>query len=121
MNKAETLKIMNLIAPIYYQRRYDTVEEERAQIQKTLAVMANLFEDQDYGLIEKATIRYMKSGEKFAPLPGQLITLAAEIRKAEWEERKRQADLLPEPKTEVVPCPEDIKRKMKDLFKMPTQ
>lgn len=110
---------MNLIAPIYYQRRYDTVEEEKMQIQKALAVMANLFEDQDYALIEKATIRYMKSSEKFAPLPGQLITLAAEIRRAEWEQKQREIQSLPEPEIKREPMPDDIRDKFDKLFRMP--
>lgn len=113
MNQTDTAKIMKLI-----QSQYKSYCRDPDEVKFTLGVMNKLFADWDYQQIEKALFRFMQQDQKgFPPVPGQLITLAAEIRREEWD--KQQREQLPEPKTECVPCPPEIMEKMKNLFKPP--
>jgi hypothetical protein len=102
------------------QSQYRGYCKDQDEVKFTLAVMDKLFAEWDYPLIEKALIRFMQNDSKgFPPVPGQLITLAAEIRREEWDKRQREIAQLPEPETERIQMPDDIREKMKSLFKMP--
>ena len=69
--------------------------------------------DEDFNYIQKGLLQYVKNDAKgFPPSVGQVITLASEIRRAEWDEMKRQQDLLPEPEIEKIPMPNDIREKI---------
>lgn len=85
----------------------------------TLGVMEKIFIDWEYQPIENALVRFMQNDSKgFAPVPGQLITLATEMRRAAWDKRQRELDALPEPKSEPIPMPDDIREKLEGLFKL---
>lgn len=115
MNQTETAKIMKLILS-QYRSHYKTQED----IQFALAVMEKLFADWDYHLIEKALFQFMQNDSKgFPPVPGQIITLAAEIRRAEWDQKQREIQSLPEPEIKREPMPDEIRDKLKNLFRMP--
>ena len=94
-------------------------EENEQDIKFALSVMGRLFAEWDYPWIEKALFRFMQTDSKgFPPNAGQLITLAKEIRRIEWDEKQRQIDLLPEPEAERIPMPDDIREKISGLFKL---
>lgn len=115
MDKTETAKIMKLIQSQY--RGYYNKDEK--ELRFALSVMERLFADWNYSLIEKALYRFMTNDEKgFPPVAGQLIHLAKEIRKQEWEGKQREADRLPEPKVERVEMPEEIKRKLSSMYEL---
>lgn len=102
---------MKLIQSIY--KAYYKNEEE---IKNALSVMSRLYEDWDYQLIEKATIKFIETDSKgFPPVPGQILTLAKEIRKSEWEQRKREQDALPEPEIKIAPMPEETKERLRKM------
>ena len=114
MDTEETAKIMKLI-----QSQYRSYYRDPNEIKFALGVMEKLFADWDYSLIEKGLFRFMQTDSKgFPPVAGQIITLAAEIRKSEWEQNKREQDALPEPAAERIPCPDDIREKMENLCKL---
>lgn len=102
------------------QSQYRGYYKDEQEVRFALSVMGNLFADWEYQLIEKATYRFLTTDAKgFPPVPGQLITLAAEIRRMEWEEKQRKTQSLPEPDVKGVGMPEEIREKIKDLFSMP--
>ena len=117
MNQTETAKIMKLI-----QSQYRNYCKEQDEVKFALSVMNKLFEPYQYQLIEKALIKFMQNDAKgFPPVPGQLITLANEIRKSEWEQKQREMQQLPEPKVNAVPMPDEIREKLeqyKSAFKL---
>lgn len=115
MNQTEVAKIMRIILS-QYRGHYKTQED----IQLAVGVMEKLFMDWEYSLIEKGLFRFMQSDSKgFPPVAGQLITLAAEIRREEYDKQKRELDMLPEPEIKREPMPDDIREKMQSLFKCP--
>ena len=115
MNQTDTAKIMKLI-----QSQYRGYCKDAEEARFSLAVMNKLFADWEYAQIEKALFRFMQNDSKgFPPVPGQLVTLATEIRKEEYEAKKREQDLLSEPKGERCPMPDEIRQKLDGLFKMP--
>ena len=78
-----------------------------------------MLEPYNYRDIEKAAIEFMRNGNAFPPNAGQLISLAKEIRRAEWEQKQRDIQALPEPECKREPCPPELMEKMQNLFKMP--
>lgn len=115
MNKTEVTAIMSAIKvayPSYY--------KNQAEIDDAINLWAEMLSEDDPAYIAKAAKQFIKVDAKgFPPSIGQIRTLAAEIRKSEYEERKRQQDALPEPKIERCPCPPEILEKMQALGKMP--
>lgn len=102
------------------QSQYRGYYKDEQEIRFALAIMEKLFAEWEYPLIEKATFRFLTTDTKgFPPVPGQIITLAAEIRRMEWEEKQRKTQSLPEPDVKGVGMPEEIREKIKDLFSMP--
>ena len=100
------------------QSQYRGYYKDQKEIQFALGVMEKLYAEWDYCLIEKALFQFMQNDAKgFPPVPGQIITLAAEIRRAEWDQKQREQ--LPEPKGERVPMPDEIREKMQNLFRVP--
>ena len=98
------------------QSQYRGYYKSDDEIRFALSVMNRLYEDLDYIYIEKALFHFMRNDNKgFPPVPGQLITLAAEIKHREYEERQKLLE-LPEPDHDKEPMPEDIKRKLKSLL-----
>jgi hypothetical protein len=100
-------------------RNYRNYYKDEQEIREAAAVMYKVLEPWDFQLIEKSLLQFMESASAFPPNAGQLISLAKEIRRTEWEEQKRRTDLLPEPELKREPCPPEIMAKMKNLFKMP--
>ena len=93
-----------------YYRNEDAVKE-------AVALWSNIMADENFDYIKKGLYKFVKSDSKgFPPVPGQIITIAAEIKKQEYERRKREQDLLPEPKTERAEMPAEIREKLKNLF-----
>lgn len=81
--------------------------------------MNKLFEDYKYTLIEKALLKFLKSDSKgFPPVAGQLITLADEIKRIEWDIKQQEQFNLPAPKTERQEMPEELREKMSKMFKL---
>lgn len=108
MNKTETAQIMKLI-----QSQYRSYYREENELRFALSVMEKLFAEWDYSLIEKGLFRFMTTDQKgFPPVAGQLITLAKEIRKEEWDARQKAMDRLPAPKVDRAEMPEDVRQKM---------
>jgi hypothetical protein len=102
------------------QSQYRAYYKSQDEIIFALRVMEKLFTDWEYNLIEKALFQFMQNDSKgFPPVPGQIITLAAEIRRAEWEQKQREIQSLPEPEIKREPMPDEIRDKLKNLFKMP--
>lgn len=94
-----------------YKGCYKSDEEARF----ALGVMTRLFAEWDYPWIEKALFQFMQTDSSFPPNAGQLITLAKEMRRAEWDRKQREMDLLPEPEKEFVPMPDDIREELESL------
>jgi len=79
-----------------------------------------MLSDDDSVYIAKAVKEFIKTDSKgFPPAIGQIRTLAADIRRAEWEKRQREIDALSEPEIKREPMPEEIREKLSVLFKMP--
>lgn len=113
MNKTETAKIMKII-----QSQYRGYYKDENELRFALGVMEKLFADWEYPLIEKATFEFLSKDSKgFPPVAGQLITIAAEIRKMEWEEKQRKLQSLIEPEIERVGMPDDVREAIKNIFK----
>lgn len=100
-------------------RNYRNYYKDEQEIREAAAVMYKVLEPWEFTLIEKALLKFMETDSAFPPNTGQLVTLAKEIRKSEWEERQRQIQSLPEPKIKRESCPPEIMEKMKNLFKPP--
>lgn len=100
-------------------RNYRNYYKDEQEIREAAAVMFKVLEPWDFTLTEKALLKFMETDSAFPPNAGQLITLAKEIRKSEYEQRQRELQSLPEPKVERVACPEEIMAKMKSIFKPP--
>lgn len=95
------------------QSQYRNYCKDQDEVKFALSVMNKLFEPYQYQLIEKALIKFMQNDAKgFPPVPGQLITLAAEIRKSEWDQKQREIQSLPEPEIKSVPMPDEIREKL---------
>lgn len=98
------------------QSQYRGYYKNEDEILFALSVMNRLYAEWDYSFIEKALYQFMSSDNKgYPPVPGQLITLAADIKHKEYEERKKLLE-LPEPDRDKEPMPEDIKHKLKALL-----
>ena len=104
------MKIIKGYYPAYYR--------DNDAIQDAVTLWASVLEDEDFNAVQKGLKDFVKTDTKgFPPAPGQVITRAREIRKMEWEARKREQDQLPEPTTETMPMPDDLKRKLQDWLK----
>lgn len=114
MSKTELMALMKIIS-----RNYRNYYKDEQEIREAAAVMYKVLEPWDFQLIEKALLKFMESSSAFPPNAGQLISLAKEIRRAEYDENQRQISQLPEPKGECIPMPGDIRQKLQNLFKMP--
>jgi hypothetical protein len=78
-----------------------------------------MLDGDDMTYIAKAVKEFVKTDTKgFAPTIGQIRTIAAEIRKEEWDKRQRENFQLPEPEIERIPMPDDIRQKLEGLFKL---
>jgi hypothetical protein len=112
MSKTELMALMKIIS-----RNYRNYYKDEQEIREAAAVMYKVLESWEFTLIEKALLKFMETDSAFPPNAGQLITLAKEIRRAEWDKHQRETDLLPEPETERIPMPDDIREKLNGLFK----
>jgi hypothetical protein len=99
---------------------YPSYYKDQAEIEDAINLWTEMLAEDDARLIAKAVKQFIKTDSKgFPPSIGQIRTLAAEIRKKEWEAEQRELDALPEPEIKREPCPPDIMEKMKNLFKTP--
>jgi hypothetical protein len=104
------MKIIKGYYPAYYR--------DRETINDAVTLWSKVMEDQDFLLIQKGLERFIKNDTKgFPPVPGQIITLAAEIRRMEWEEKQREISQLPEPPVNAVPMPDDLRAKLQEWLK----
>ncbi len=88
-----------------------------ADLNEAVILWHKVLADEDFGFIQKGLEQYVKTDSKgFPPVAGQLITLAKEIHRAEWDETQRQRDLLPEPEIKKVPMPDDIREKINNFM-----
>ena len=115
MNKIEVTAIMSAIKvayPSYY--------KNQTEIDDATTLWTEMLSEDDPAYIAKAVKQFIKTDNKgFPPSIGQIRTLAAEIRRAEYDERQRQISQLPEPERKREPCPPELMEKMQNLFKMP--
>ena len=95
-----------------YRVSYKSDEDTRF----ALAIMNRVFGDWEYTWIEKALFYFMQTNSDFPPKPGQLVTIAKELRRAEWNQKQREMDLLPEPEIEKSPMPEYLREKLNEIF-----
>ena len=101
------------------QSQYRGYYKNDDDVKFALSVMNKLFENYNYSLIEKALIQFMRCDAKgFPPVPGQLITLADEIRKTEWRLKQIETDRLPSPKVEREEMPEELREKLSKMFNL---
>ena len=99
------MAIIKTAYPEYYRNQTDLID--------AVNLWAEMFAKDDAALIAKAVKKFIKTDSKgFPPKIGQISTLAAEIRKAEWEQRKREQDALHAPEIKAVPMPDEIRRKI---------
>ena len=76
-----------------------------------------MFKNDDYKYIAKAVYRYIETNATgFKPQIGQLKALAKEIKREDYDKRMREQELLPAPKTNAIPMPEELKEKFEKLF-----
>ena len=115
MNKMEVTAIMSAIKvayPSYYRNQ--------TEIDDATNLWAEMLDEDDAAHIAQAVKQFIKTDTGgFPPSIGQIRTLAAEIRRMEWEEKQRKTQSLPEPDAKGVGMPEEIREKIKDLFGMP--
>jgi DNA-directed RNA polymerase specialized sigma24 family protein len=112
MSKTELMALMKIIS-----RNYRNYYKDEQEIREAATVMYKVLEPWDFQLIEKALLKFMESASAFPPNAGQLISLAKEIRREEWEKRQREINQLPEPEKKV-PCPPGTWEKIQNLFRM---
>jgi hypothetical protein len=99
---------------------YPSYYKNQTEIDDAINLWAEMLSDDDPAYIAKAVKQFIKTDSKgFPPAIGQIRTIAAEIRKEEWDKRQRENFQLPEPEIERIPMPDDIREKMQSLFKMP--
>ena len=96
---------------------YPNYYKNQTEIDDAINLWAEMLSDDDSTYIAKAVKQFIKTDFKgFPPAIGQIRTIAAEIRKSEWEQRQRELQSLPEPKVERVSCPDEIMEKMKSFM-----
>lgn len=99
------MKIIRGYYPAYYR--------DKEAINEAVTLWSKVMEDEDFTLIQKGLEQFIKNDTKgFPPVPGQIITLAHEIRRAEWEAKQRELDQLPEPPVNSVPMPDELRAKL---------
>ena len=115
MNKVEITALMSAIKvayPNYY--------KNQTEIDDAINLWAEMLSEDDPIYIAKAVKQFIKTDTKgFPPAIGQIRTTAAEIRRAEWEQKQREIQSLPEPEIKREPMPDEIRDKLKNLFRMP--
>lgn len=108
MNKAEVIATMTAIRAAY--PNYYRVQ---AEIDDAINLWAEMLVDDKAEYIAKAVKEFIKTDiSGFPPTIGQIRNKAGEIKKAEYDKRKRETDMLPEPEIDIAEMPEELKRKM---------
>lgn len=99
---------------------YPSYYKNQTEIDDATNLWTEMLSEDDSIYIAKAVKKFIKTDTKgFPPAIGQIRTLAAEIRREEWDKHQREVDALPEPETEKIPMPDDIREKMRNLFRIP--
>ena len=99
---------------------YPSYYKNQTEIDDATALWTEMLSEDEPAYIAKAVKQFIKTDNKgFPPSIGQIRTLSAEIRRAEYDERQRQISQLPEPERKREPCPPELMEKMQNLFKMP--
>jgi hypothetical protein len=99
---------------------YPSYYKNQTEIDDAINLWAEMLSEDDMTLIAKSVKQYIKTDSSgFPPSIGQIRTLAAEIRRAEWEHKQREIQSLPEPEIKREPMPDEIRDKLKNLFRMP--
>ena len=111
MNKVETIALMKIIKgyyPAYYQR---------GEAEEAVILWAKVLENEDFLWIQKGLERFVSTDRKgFPPVPGQIITIAEDMRQEESDRRKRERDLLPEPGLKGIPMPDELREKFNAML-----
>ena len=103
------MKIVKGYYPMYYRG---------SELEEAVTLWAKVMQDQDFLQIQKGLERYVQTDTKgFPPVPGQIITLAKEVRLEEIERAKKERDLLPEPETKGIPMPPELREKLEKWLK----
>lgn len=85
-----------------------------SELEEAVTLWAKVMQDQDFLQIQKGLERYVQTDTKgFPPVPGQIITLAKEVREEELRRLQREKDLLPEPETQGILMPDYVREAMK--------
>jgi hypothetical protein len=91
--------------------------KNQTEVDDAIMLWSEMLSDDDAEFIAKAVKHFIKNDSSgFPPSIGQIRTLAAEIRRTEWEKLQRERDLLSEPKAKGIPMPEEIRIKL-EAFK----
>lgn len=97
---------------------YPSYYRNQAEIDDAISLWSEMLSEDDSQFIAKAVKDYIKNDTSgYPPSIGQIRARAAEIRRAEWEARKREQDQLPEPPVKAVPMPDELREKLKAWLK----
>lgn len=84
-------------------------------VKEAVILWSKIMENEKFDYIQKGLYEFVKTDNKgFPPVPGQIITLASEISRREWDMKKMWE--LPEPETERAEMPEEMREKLLKLF-----
>jgi hypothetical protein len=91
--------------------------KNQTEVDDAIALWSEMLADDASEFIAKAVKHFIKNDTSgFPPSIGQIRTLAAEIRRSEWEKQQREIDMLPAPVIKGVPMPDEIRVKL-EAFK----
>lgn len=104
------MAIIKTAYPEYYRNQSDIAD--------AITLWAEMFSNDDALLIARATKQFIKTDSKgFPPKIGQISTIAAEIRRMDWDRKQREQALLPTPEVKAVPMPDEIRQKIESWLR----
>lgn len=104
------MAIIKTAYPDYYRNQNDVID--------AVNLWAEMFVKDDATLIAKAVKKFIKTDSKgFPPKIGQISTLAAEIRRMDWDRKQREIAALPAPEVKAVPMPDEIRQKIESWLR----
>lgn len=112
MNKRDVMAIMMII-----KTAYPNYYKNQSEISDAVNLWAEMLVDDESQLIAKTVKEFIKNDASgFPPTIGQIRWMAKDIHRKEWEQRKREQDLLPEPETERAEMPDEIREKLRKII-----
>lgn len=101
---------------------YPEYYRQTSEIEDAINLWSEMLANDDPNIISKATKKFIQTDTKgFPPKIGQIRMIAEDIRHAEWIEHQQAANKLPEPERHTVPMPEELKKKIRDKFSLPSK